>query len=61
LLAHLGLSWDERCLAFHRNKRVVKTASVAQVRKPIYRSSVARWRHFEAQLNPLLDIVKDYR
>jgi len=61
LLAHLGLPWDERCLAFHRNKRVVKTASVAQVRKPIYRSSVARWRHFEAQLNPLLDIVKDYR
>lgn len=61
LLAHLGLPWDERCLAFHQNKRIVKTASIAQVRKPIYRSSVARWRHFEAQLGPLLDIVKNYR
>ena len=61
LLAYLDLPWDENCLAFHRNERVVRTASVAQVRKPIYRSSVARWKHFEAHLNPLLDIVKDYR
>jgi tetratricopeptide (TPR) repeat protein len=61
LLAYLGLPWDERCLAFHRNERVVRTASVAQVRKPIYRSSVARWKHFEAHLGPLLEIVKDYR
>ena len=61
LLDHLGLPWDERCLDFHQNKRVVRTASIAQVRKPIYRSSVARWKHFEAQLTPLLDIVRDYR
>lgn len=61
LLAYLGLPWDERCLAFHQNQRVVRTASVAQVRKPIYRSSVARWKHFEAHLAPLLEIVKDYR
>jgi len=61
LLDHLGLPWDERCLDFHRNKRVVKTASIAQVRKPIYRSSIARWKHFETHLSPLLDIVKDYR
>ncbi len=61
LLAYLGLPWDERCLAFHQNQRVVRTASVAQVRKPIYRSSMARWKHFEAHLAPLLEIVKDYR
>ncbi|OOG49550.1 hypothetical protein B0E50_05420 [Rhodanobacter sp. C01] len=61
LLDYLGLPWDERCLDFHRNKRVVRTASIAQVRKPIYRSSIARWKHFEAQLAPLLDIVRDYR
>ncbi|WP_158754111.1 tetratricopeptide repeat-containing sulfotransferase family protein [Dyella sp. S184] len=61
LLDYLGLPWDERCLDFHQNKRIVKTASIAQVRKPIYRSSIARWKHFEARLGPLLDIVKPYR
>jgi hypothetical protein len=61
LLAYLGLPWNEKCLDFHQNRRAVKTASVAQVRRPIYRSSVARWKHFEAQLEPLLEIVKDCR
>ena len=61
LLDHLGLPWDARCLDFHRNPRAVRTASIAQVRKPIYRSSVARWQHFEAQLGPLLEIVRAYR
>jgi tetratricopeptide (TPR) repeat protein len=61
LLAYLGLPWNEKCLDFHQNRRAVRTASVAQVRRPIYRSSVARWKHFEAQLEPLLDIVKDCR
>ncbi|GAB2553719.1 tetratricopeptide repeat protein [Rhodanobacter koreensis] len=61
LLDYLDLPWDERCLDFHQNKRVVRTASIAQVRKPIYRSSVARWKHFEAHLGSLLDIVRDYR
>ena len=61
LLDYLGLPWDEGCLAFHRNRRAVRTASAAQVRKPIYRSSVARWQHFETHLGPLLDIVKRYR
>ena len=61
LLDYLGLPWDPRCLSFHQNERVVKTASAAQVRRPVYKSSVARWKHFEAHLQPLLDIVKDYR
>jgi tetratricopeptide (TPR) repeat protein len=61
LLDYLGLPWDARCLNFHENKRVVKTASAAQVRRPVYRSSVARWRHFETHLQPLLAIVQDYR
>jgi tetratricopeptide (TPR) repeat protein len=61
LLEYLELPWDPRCLDFHQNQRVVKTASAAQVRRPVYKSSVARWRHFEAHLRPLLDIVKDYR
>jgi tetratricopeptide (TPR) repeat protein len=61
LLDYLGLPWDPRCLNFHENKRIVRTASAAQVRRPVYKSSVARWKHFEAHLQPLLDIVKDYR
>jgi Sulfotransferase family len=61
LLDYLDLQWDERCLAFYQNQRVVKTASFAQVREPVYRSSIARWRHFEAHLGPLLDIVGGYR
>ncbi|MBK9161021.1 MAG: sulfotransferase [Nitrosomonadales bacterium] len=61
ILDYVGLPWDDECLAFHRNKRHVKTASVAQVRKPIYKTSVARWQRFEKHLAPLLEIVRDYR
>ncbi len=46
VLEFVGLPWDKNCLNFHQNERMVKTASVAQVRKPIYKTSVARWKHF---------------
>jgi tetratricopeptide (TPR) repeat protein len=61
IMDYLDLPWDDKCLAFHENKRPVKTASVAQVRRPIYKTSVARWKNFETHLAPLLEIVKDYR
>ena len=61
VLEFVGLPWDPNCLNFHENKRIVKTASVAQVRKPIYKSSVARWKHFARHLQPLLELVKYYR
>ena len=61
LVDYLGLPWDERCLGFHANRRIVKTASVAQVRRPIYKTSVARWKHYEAHLGELHDVVKAYR
>ncbi|MFM9912363.1 MAG: sulfotransferase [Methylophilaceae bacterium] len=61
ILDFLELPWDDNCLAFHENKRHVKTASVAQVRKPIYKTSVEKWRRFEAHLQPLLRIVNEYR
>lgn len=54
LLAHCGLEWDPRCLAFHETKRPIRTASLAQVRQPIYASSVGRWRVYEEFLGPLL-------
>jgi len=57
LIEFCGLEWDERCLSFHANKRVVKTASSVQVRKPLFRSSVQRWRRFETGLEPLREAL----
>ena len=57
MIAFLGLPWDSACLAFHRTLRPVRTASVNQVRKPIYRGSVGRWRAHAAQLAPLLEAL----
>lgn len=61
MLAWLGLAWDPRCLGFHHTPRFVATASVAQVRRPIYSSSVARWRHFESHLGTLRALVERWR
>ena len=54
ILDHCGLAWDPHCLDFHRNQRAVRTASLAQVRRPLYANSVGRWRRYEAFLEPLL-------
>jgi hypothetical protein len=54
LVEFCGLPWDERCLNFHETSRRVATASNVQVRRPLYRTSVERWRRYEAQLGPLL-------
>jgi len=53
LIAACGLAWDERCLAFHRTDRIVQTASKLQVRQPIFKGSVGRWKHFQAHFEPL--------
>jgi hypothetical protein len=55
ILAHCGLDWDPACLLFYRTERPVRTASVVQVRQPIYQSSVGRWRPAPEYLRPLLD------
>lgn len=57
VLDYLGLPWDERCLDFHKNRRRVRTASQAQVQKPIYKSSVARWKQYEKHLQPLAALI----
>lgn len=54
LIEYCGLPWDDRCLDFHNTNRTVKTASCAHVRKPLFRSSVQRWRRFGAGLEPLM-------
>lgn len=56
-LDFLGLEWDERCLAPHTNPCAVETASMWQVRQPIYRGSLGRWRHYEKYLAPLKEML----
>jgi tetratricopeptide (TPR) repeat protein len=53
LLAFCGLEWQQACAQFQDNPAPSTTASAAQVRRPIYDSSVAQWRHYEQQLAPL--------
>ena len=57
LLDHCDLPWDDACLAFHRTDRAVRTASATQVRQPIYKSSVGRWRPAPELLRPLVDAL----
>ncbi|HKI35572.1 MAG TPA: tetratricopeptide repeat protein [Gemmataceae bacterium] len=57
LLDFCGLDWDERCLRFNETQRAVRTASTLQVRQPLYRSSVGRWKRYQAHLKPLLDAL----
>ena len=55
LLEFIGLPWEDRCLAFYEAKRPVKTASVTQVREPIYTRSVDRWKKYGDAVQPLVD------
>lgn len=55
MLDHCGLPWDDACSEFYRNRRAVATSSVAQVRQPLYRHALTRWRPAADLLQPLLD------
>lgn len=57
LLAFCGLDWEDRCLRFHENRRTVRTASVTQVRQPLYRTAVGRWQNYRRHLGPLLEAL----
>jgi tetratricopeptide (TPR) repeat protein len=59
LVAACGLDWDPACLEFHQTSRPVRTASVTQVRQPLYRNSVARWKAYEPYLSDLFDRLND--
>lgn len=54
LIAFVDMPWDDACLSFYKTRRVVRTASVSQVRQPIYATSKGRWRRHASQLGPLL-------
>lgn len=58
LLRHLGLDFEPACLRFHDTRRAVHTPSAQQVREPINRSGVDRWRHYAPWLSPLAEGLK---
>lgn len=59
LIDFVGLDWQENCLDFYKNKSRVNTASAAQVRQPIYKSSIEKWRPFEKHLGPLIETLAE--
>lgn len=59
LIDYCGLEWDDQCLRFFEADRIVRTASLWQVRQPVYNSSVGRWRNYEAHLKPLFDALAE--
>ena len=58
LIKWIGLEWDEACLKFYESDRIVRTASITQVRRPIYKSSVERWKPYTLSIPELLTIRK---
>ena len=58
LIDYLGLEWDDKCLDFHNNERDVRTHSNIQVRQPMYKNSINRWKHYECHLQPLIDVLQ---
>lgn len=57
LIKFIGLDWQDECLNFHKNKAPIKTASAAQVRKPIYKTSIEKWRPYEKHLEKLMEAL----
>ena len=53
LIEYCGLSWEDACLSFYKNQSAAATASAAQVRQPIYKTSIQKWRRYERQLEGL--------
>lgn len=60
LVDFVGMEWDEACLSFHENKRAVVTASHDQVRRPIYNTSVGRWKRYGPKVQPLVEALSDF-
>jgi tetratricopeptide (TPR) repeat protein len=58
ILDFCALPWEPSCLEFHRNTRAVRTASAEQVRQPLYSTGIHRWRDYERQIAPLIDLLR---
>jgi len=59
MLEFCGLPWDEQCMKFYDSGRTAATASYNQVRQPMYRKSVQRWKRYERHLEPLIKALAD--
>jgi hypothetical protein len=59
LLAHCGLEWQPSCLEFHLKERAVKTASFAQVRRPLYSGADRRTGYYLAHIEPMLRVLSE--
>ncbi|WP_084684832.1 tetratricopeptide repeat protein [Methylohalobius crimeensis] len=57
IIDFIGLEWEDNCLNFHKTRRNVSTASVWQVRQPIYTKSVKRWQRYAKHIKPLLEVL----
>lgn len=59
LVGVCDLDWQSQCLSFHENKEASTTASASQIRRPVYKSSIGKWRNYEQQLAPLAKMLRD--
>jgi len=57
IIEFIGLGWDDACARSHETRRAVSTLSSDQVRKPMYTSSVGRWRNYEKHIGVLIDAL----
>ncbi len=64
LIEFIGLDWQEQCLEFYESDRLVRTASITQVRQPIYKNSVAKWErykdHIQDLMEPLTELIEEH-
>lgn len=57
LVEYCGLDWEDQCLRYYESDQFTRTASYDQVRQPIYKSGMGRWKNYESHLSPLFDII----
>jgi hypothetical protein len=62
VLDFLGLPWDEAVLDYHRRaqRKHVHSPTYEAVTRPVYTSSINRWRNYETQLQPCMEILQPY-
>ena len=60
IIEYIGLEWDDRCSKSHETVRAVSTLSSDQVRKPMYTSSVGRWKNYEQHIGELIEGLQQH-
>jgi hypothetical protein len=60
IIEWVGLEWESACLDFHQSTTPAATASASQVRQAMYSTSVGNWRHYEKQLAPFVNRLREH-